>query len=155
GIMMCPTSGCTPNADWYIYGNVWHDATPNGSSRVLEPQYVTAGAVHLFNNTFANLSMVMGTHANGGGFSSGEALHNLIYGTNADFSGWNITETTNMTPQTSPFVSTSDYHLANGSAPIDTGTAIPSAGGLTFDHDMDGTVRGADGHWDIGAYEHH
>jgi hypothetical protein len=156
GIMMCPNGpGCDPDSDWYIYGNVWHDATPNGSARVLEAQYVQAGPVHLFNNTFANLNYVMGTHGNGGSFASGEATNNLLYQTTADWASWNIgVTTTNLTASASPFVSSTDYHLAASSAPINAGTPIAPAAGLTFDHDGDGKTRGADGHWDIGAFEH-
>jgi hypothetical protein len=156
GIMMCPAGpGCTPDSSWYVYGNVWHDATPGGASRVLEAQYVTAGAVYLYDNTFAALGFVMGSHANGGGISGGVATNNLMWQTTADFQGWSFMASHNMTVTVDPFVDSAkaNYHLAAGSAPIDAGVPIAPAAGLTFDKDMDGDTRGADGAWDVGAYE--
>jgi hypothetical protein len=156
GIMMCPAGpSCTPDSDWYIYGNVWHDAVSGGASRVFEAQYVTTGAVYLYNNTFANLGFVMGSHANGGGVSGGVAVNNLIWETTADFQGWSFTAQNNMTVTANPFANSAqgDYHLAAGSAPIDAGAPIAPAGGFAFDKDMDGHTRGADGAWDVGAYE--
>lgn len=37
---------------------------------------------------------------------------------------------------------------------IHAGTAIDAAGGFSFDKDPDGKVRGSDGKWDVGAFEH-
>ncbi len=156
GIMMCPNgSGCTPDSDWYIYGNVWHDAQ-GSSARVLEGQYVTHGPVYVYNNTFANIASVTGSQGNGGTFSSGMATNNLLWNTSAGWGAWNISETSNLEPTSDPFVDVagSDYHLAAGAAPIDSGTAIPSQAGFDFDTDPDGNVRGADGKWDVGAFEH-
>jgi hypothetical protein len=158
GIMMCPNGpGCTPDDQWFIYGNVFRDATPNSTSRVLEAQYETQGSVFLYNNTFANLEMILGTHGNGGNFSGGTAANNIVWKSNGGFDGWGISESHNLTPSGDPFVDSAggDYHLAPGSAPVDAGVTIPAASGQTFDLDKDGSTRGADGHWDVGAYELH
>ena len=160
GIMMCPNgAGCTPDSDWYIYGNVWHDAAAGGSARVLEAQYVTHGAVYVYNNTFVNLAYVMGSQGNGGMFSSGVATNNLMWGTASNWTEWGITDTasTNLVSSDDLFVdsTTGDFHLAgSATAAINTGVSIAPVAGQLFDHDMDAHVRGADGAWDLGAYEH-
>jgi len=43
-----------------------------------------------------------------------------------------------------------DLHLISGSAPVNAGVNL----GSPFNVDMDGNIRGADGGWDIGAYEY-
>jgi hypothetical protein len=158
GILMCRSPGCTPATNWYIYGNVWHDA-PTG--RVLETQNTAQGPLFLYNNTFANLNEVMGQVANGGSIDGGVATNNLTWKSTTNFMTWNILQTgnSNLTEASGdPFVNSTgaDFHLAAGSAPIDQGVPILPAGNgsITFDHDMDGKLRGADGHWDVGAYEH-
>jgi hypothetical protein len=50
-----------------------------------------------------------------------------------------------------------NYHLVSIIAtnyPRNAGTPIANTSGNTFNVDMDGTTRGADGLWDIGAYEY-
>jgi hypothetical protein len=114
----------------------------------------------LYNNTFANLHAVMGLPSNGGSIDGGVATNNLTWHSMTNFMTWSITETgtTNLTETANPFLNIDggDYHLAPGSAPIDAGVPIPPAedGGITFDHDMDGKLRGPGDHWDVGAYQH-
>lgn len=63
---------------------------------------------------------------------------------------------------TQPFVTlgttwaTSDFHIPNATGatkPRNNGVAIANFGGQTFTLDRDGNTRGADGAWDMGAYE--
>ena len=46
-------------------------------------------------------------------------------------------------------VGNSEYTLGSGSPAIDVGVNL----GALYNTDMNGNIRGADGHWDIGAYE--
>ena len=76
GIMMdFVSSSDSPNVNWYIYDNVWHDAIggqSGGSARIVEAQYKANGPVYLFNNTF--VGMVIGVNlANGGSWNTANA----------------------------------------------------------------------------------
>ena len=76
----CATSDAL-NVNWYIYGNVWHDAigeNTGGSARIVESQYNPNGPVYLYNNTF--VGMIIGVNlANGGSWNSSNASTNNIY----------------------------------------------------------------------------
>jgi hypothetical protein len=53
-----------------------------------------------------------------------------------------------------PFVGASlaNFHLLPGSSPINAGLGLASDGSLN--KDADGNTRGADGAWDMGAFEY-
>jgi len=137
----------TPNSNWFIYGNLWHDGLGGRSGnthRVIESQYGANGPVLLYNNTFSNIWSGVMT-ANGGSWSSGSQGRNNIY--------WNMgggpalpDEANNYTGTTNPFKSSTDFHLK---------AALPGATlTSTYNTDLDGATRGADGTWDIGAFEY-
>jgi hypothetical protein len=160
GIMMNFVGGMAANTNWYIYGNVWHDAVLSIYPRVLESQYVTNGPIYLFNNTFVSLWQPILT-SNGGSWSSGSQGRNNIYwdlqGRGMAFSGDNgsstiVGEGTGNTPFQN--YSGQDYRLSSSSSARNAGAALSAINGINFNTDMAGNVRGADGTWDIGAYEY-
>src|SRR5262249_28895751 len=137
-----------------------------------EAQDGVEGPFYFYNNTIVNVGTSIGV-ANGGVYMPGSRGRNNIYwnttvpGTpgfgqeyaglpdnDYDFSNLSLYEAHGVSNGSNPFVSTNtrDYHLvANIGAtfPRDKGVALLSAYQLGFD----GNVRGADGSWDIGAYE--
>ncbi len=167
GIMMDFTSPSDrPNVNWYIYGNIWHDAMPSppGSgcsyscARILATQYRANGPIYLFNNTFVNLWIPI-TLENGGTWDSGSQGRNNLY--------WNLIsggprfpdEANNIVGSgttNTPFLdyANKDYRLKAGSSAINAGAALAPINGISFNTDMAGNTRGADGAWDIGAYEY-
>jgi hypothetical protein len=111
----------------------------------------------VYNNTFAKLSLgVTGSHGNGGTFSGGVAKNNLLWQAGADWASWGIADSGNLTASADPFASSaaSDFHMRSGAAAINAGQAIAPVAGQSFAVDMDGALRGADGQWDMEAYEY-
>ena len=161
--IMCITGGA---ANWYIYGNVWHDGM-TGVSRVLEVQDAVQGPFYFYNNTVVNVPMGNRT-ANGGTYAAGSQARNNIYWASApgglpdndyDFADISLitilTEPHGIGLGLNPFANYSghDYHIVSTSGlllPRNKGVAL----GAPFNMDMDGNLRGADGAWDIGAYEY-
>ena len=171
GIMMdfCATSDAL-NVNWYIYGNVWHDAiggNTGGSARIVESQYNPNGPVYLYNNTF--VGMIIGVNlANGGSWNSSNASTNNIYiqtgGSHGfgkghddyDLSDVANSETHGIGGATSGiFVNfaAQNYQIVSNIAaayPRNKAAALPAQ----YANDFNGNIRGADGAWDIGAYEY-
>jgi hypothetical protein len=159
------------SANWYIYGNLWHDGM-TGVARVLEAQDGVEGPFYFYNNTIVNVGTSIGI-ANGGIYMPGSRGRNNIYwnttvpGTpgfqgayaglpdnDYDFTNLGMLEPHGVTNGANPFVSTNtqDYHLVDnvGAAyPRDEGVALTSP----YRFGLDGNVRGTDGSWDVGAYE--
>jgi hypothetical protein len=175
-IMMCfVSSSDAPNDTWYIYGNLFANGTEY--SRVLESQYRAQYRIYFFNNTIANTGFLAirgsGT-ANGGTWdpscvSSNNVLFNsgassgVGFGVGGD--NYNITDGTTSGANSisgavsSMFVNNNgrDYHIGSvvsAAHPKDKGVALAAIAGHTLNVDMDGNTRGADGVWDIGAYEY-
>lgn len=167
GIMMNFIAGRSPDSDWFLYGNVWHDSVLAASSRILETQYQTNGPVFVFNNTFKDIAISSFT-GNGGTWDPRCAASNNIffnvYGstvltfdtTNHDF---NLCDGANDEPNGIAFAPTTifadyaarDYHISGIIGPVyprDKGAIL----GPAYNQDLDGQTRGADGAWDIGAY---
>ena len=174
--MMCfVSSSDAPNDTWYIYGNLFANGTEY--SRVLESQYRAQYRIYFFNNTIANTGFLAirgsGT-ANGGTWdpscvSSNNVLFNsgassgVGFGVGGD--NYNITDGTTSGANSisgavsSMFVNNNgrDYHIGSvvsAAHPKDKGVALAAIAGHTLNVDMDGNTRGADGVWDIGAYEY-
>jgi hypothetical protein len=132
------------NANVYIYGNVFY----NGGGRSIEPKQGSSyGPFFIYNNTFGSgMTPALRTDAT----VSGQATNNLL------LSGatWNnLTTSNNVTGTASMFVNSgaNNYHLVAGAAAINAGKALATDGFIN--KDMDGKTRGADGTWDVGAYE--
>src|SRR5262249_38726102 len=118
------------SANWYIYGNLWHDGM-TGVARVLEAQDGVEGPFYFYNNTIVNVGTSIGV-ANGGHYMPGSRGRNNIYwnttvpGTpgfgqayaglpdnDYDFSNLTLYEAHGVSNGSNPFVSTNtrDYHL--------------------------------------------
>jgi len=128
-----------------VYGNLFYDS-----------QYaisVKSGIVgtnwRIYNNTVADCSAGINISET---TQTGEMANNLAYNSGFSNSSPGLTETTNINTSTDPFVNLAgkDFHLAAASAPINAGTDL----GVNYHTDLDGNVFGADGTWDVGAYEY-
>lgn len=139
-------------ANWYIYGNVWHDGMGSNTHRILEAQDGVEGPIYFYNNTCVNISMGIRV-ANGGTFAAGSSSRNNIFWSAGD--NGPIPNSNNIIGNGSantPFVSYSakDYRLKAGSSAINAGVNL----GSPYNIDFEGKTRGSDGSWDIGAYEY-
>jgi hypothetical protein len=142
----------TYSSGYEIYGNIFRETSPlAGPSRAIGSNSSNGGAiisnVKIFNNTFHGLKGSSGgriTLANPG--ENNFASNNIWYGCEAPPLFVNIEETSNIkNTGNNPFVDPHSLRLA-GPLPgiLIEGDAIDPAG----------AVRGADGVWDIGAFEY-
>lgn len=146
GIFFQKTGGCS---DWKIYGNVFYNLDYSGLKAIELASSVPN--LKIYNNTFDNvlapLYLSAATCATGA-----EMKNNLFYATSAASCG---ATSNNLAATTNPFVNRSggDYHIVStvgAGYPRNAGTNLSAV----FTTDMDGNVFGADGAWDIGAYEY-
>ena len=155
---------------FYIYGNTFHDAS--GVARVLSlDQYGNTsgsqGPVYVYNNTFENVTGV-GVYCKAGSpvpYAAGSQARNNIYWNcflgddtpgsfDYEFSSGSIPGANSISSGSNPFVNLNggDYHIVSTVGPKypkNEGVALAAP----YNYDMDGNLRGADGAWDIGAYE--
>jgi MYXO-CTERM domain-containing protein len=143
----------------YIYGNVFYDGySPTGQNypRGIEIRSdYTYGAIYIYNNTCADMNLACvnnssGLTGAGDGVTGGEVRDNLGYGPNSGFGvGTMLSSNSLTTSDSSVFIdyAARDFHL---SGPTAAGYVLPAP----YDVDMDGQRRGADGTWDVGAYEY-
>jgi hypothetical protein len=158
GIILTTYSGAASN--WKIYGNVFHDGHTNpyvsNYPRGIEfySGLVTTG-YEIYNNTFANLNLGGIINQGVSSCTSCFVRNNISYNAGIDAIG---TQSNNLTSGFS-FVNMAgqDYHLsAATSAGYSLSTSLPAGctvGINCYNLDMDGKTRGADGVWDIGAYQ--
>ena len=150
--------------NWYVYGNVFHDGIggKNGSShRFLELRSysgtVTHGPFYVYNNTVANAYAAF-TRGDTSVYWSADSVarNNLVYNVAGAGVGYLPAQASNnLYYSTSPFVSANDYRLSAGIAGVSVPNVTTVLGPVTnFQIDPDGKTRGADGVWDIGAYEY-
>ena len=155
-------NGGTPSSmyNFYIYGNLFYDglsyggaAYPNGiqlrdcsdSGNVGSCGY---GATYIYNNTCADMNyacVVIATSATSGGIRN-----NIGYGSASGFQYGSMSNSNNLeTSNSSIFVNyaSKDFHLASHTT---SGTTLSSP----YNVDRDGITRGADGVWDLGAYQY-
>ncbi|MGZ3804262.1 MAG: hypothetical protein ACXVB4_08645 [Pseudobdellovibrionaceae bacterium] len=145
----------------YVYGNLWYAGQTY--SRVLETDNAVSGPVYFYNNVVE--SIWQGILEAGGTWASGSVERNNIYwgGTagpglpNADynFCSGTCTGSNSISNGSNPFVNLTahDYHIVStvgAKYPKDKGVTLASP----FNLDRDGNTRGADGFFDIGAYEY-
>lgn len=155
-----------------FYGNVFWQANENstmfGSASSADPQPING--LYIVNNTFidvdASLSGYSGypnriTNAvikNNAYFDtsvtdddSGQAdiQYNLYGGTSAN-QGSNYVDSSQTIYQVFNDPDNNDYSLISGSDAMDAGTDL----GAAYNTDVNGNTRGADGTWDIGAFEY-
>ncbi|MBI1936260.1 VCBS repeat-containing protein [Candidatus Woesearchaeota archaeon] len=147
GIMMLSGNSGT----WYVYGNLWYAGT--GYARVLESQDGTNGPVYFYGNTMVDLQQSVRTANNGVWHSASQGRNNIYW--NASSPGL-PSESNNIvgSGSSSPFVNYAgrDYHLTSTSAARNAGATLTNDGFIN--KDLEGNTRGADGAWDIGAYEY-
>ena len=151
----------------YFYGNIF-DVGPNGNGAALETkQGFTWGDFHIFNNTFKGWDEAV--YLRGTSTAANEIYNNLFWNTEpsiesgvsvaSDYNGYSrgvpSGEAHSYSSTANPFVSDSagDFHLVSGALPINKGKPLTADGFIN--KDGDGYTHGADGAWDIGAYELH
>lgn len=140
-----------------IYGNLFVNTKDGGeTTKVLQPDNIgTITHLHIWNNVFDNNYNVLSGDSD---FSSCESYNNIITrnGTSNPFAGTGWTTGTNLVSDsgTGIFLSIgTDYHITEtigASYARNAGTNMSAQ----FTTDYDGNTFGADGTWDIGAYEY-
>ena len=161
-----PSSGCTAEIgvwsgnhdDWEVYGNliyntyeIWHsDAVILIGGNGVQWPGPGANNVKVYNNTIAGVrSGQARIQLNG---LNNRAFNNLFYD-NSQSSGVSATSVgNNLIATSNPFQNYSgqDFRLTSSSPARNQG----SDQGVPYNIDRFGSVRGADGGWDIGAYEY-
>jgi hypothetical protein len=157
--------------NYYIYGNVFKDQ--QAGNGVIACVW-GSGTVYLYNNSFINSPLPSGGPWLGGDAIrctlSGEAKNNVLYSmhanvgdgvsatfdSNAFFSATYPVGTNQYNAAGSPFASTVPFDarlLAPVASAMTAGVAIANTAGQTFNVDVRGSARGADGKWDRGAIE--
>ncbi len=140
-------------SNWQIYGNLFYNLNGSGLKAIQITSSVPG--LRIFNNTFVDLSLP-GVFVNGGSCGSGsETRNNLTYGSSGPSSCGTMSNNLTISSTPDPFVSrsSSDFRIVSnvGSGyPRNAGTNLSS----TFRNDALGVSFGADGGWDIGAYEY-
>jgi hypothetical protein len=131
-------------SNWSIYSNLFYNSWYAVATK---KEYVHTN-MQVHNNTFVNITYAVAFKNSG---DNGSASNNLFYNCKAIMWAGLTTRTNWQNAGADPFVnrSANDYRLAPGSAAIDRGTFLESRYGI----DIAGNRRGADGKWDIGAYE--
>jgi len=126
---------------FYIYNNVFFET--GGSGYIGFDDSSANGAMYMTNNVWWNASI----HTGG---ASDPVYHdyNAFNGTGGEAHGLNNIANS--------FVNSGggDFHLLSTSQLINKGAALAAVTGQTLGTDPDGNTRGADGAWDIGAYEY-
>ena len=153
----------------YVYGNVL-DQGPLGCCRMIETkQGYNHGTWYVYNNTFIGWDVGIywrGTHS-----GTSEVKNNIFWNTSwqvasdgsitvaSDYNLYSGTKNSldgshSISSAANPFVNfaSRDYHIGSSSSARNVGVALTANGFI--DKDMDGTTRGLDGTWDIGAYEY-
>jgi hypothetical protein len=166
--IICTKSDSVACGPLFIYNNVFHapigEAVGLVSTNGMTP---SGGTTYLYNNIFINVQNSMSGMGNvisdynaydsgSTGIPSGDGSHSFTFSYNAN-------QFTHIAPPPSGGVTESpnvgdpsgDYHLtASGAAVFQKrGVAITPANGF-LNADVDGNVRGANGGWDVGAYQY-
>lgn len=151
----------------YMYGNLFYN--PNNGlygARVVEAREANQ-TLYFYNNTcvnFTNAAFVFNQVSGDGQFTSSSQARNNIYWNSQlnippadmdyEFSSTTVPGAHSINNGTMPFLgmTTNNYHIVStigALLPRNKGTALPAP----YNIDFDGNTRGADGAWDIGAYE--
>lgn len=143
--------------DVWVYGNVFYTVPGfNGAwggaanQLITFKQGYTWGRVHVLNNTFQSPVNALAIRAEEVPATS-ELYNNAFMG--CSISSTPALRSNNLTVSSSAFINSSgsDYRPAVGSPLINAGKTLTSDGYIN--KDMNGNTRGADGAWDVGAYE--
>lgn len=135
--------------DWKIYGNTFYDLDYVGVKGIHVRDTVTMTNLKIFNNTFVN--NIASMYIQGVCSTGCETRNNLFYPSGGGTCG---TVSNNLTTAVNPFVNLGgkDFRIVSTTGsnyPRNLGTPMSTY----FTVDMDGTLFGEDGAWDIGAYE--
>jgi hypothetical protein len=139
------------NANWLIYGNVFYDLDESHLKAIQLTSAVPG--LKVFNNTFDNVA-VPGVFTNGGVCGAGSETRNNLFNNSGGPSACG-TMSNNLVSSNSPFIDRAgrDYRIV-----ATVGSGYPRNAGTNpsslFTSDMLSTRYGADGSWDIGAYEY-
>jgi hypothetical protein len=142
------------SGNWQIYGNVFYDIT--GTRKAIQIS-ANVGAIKIFNNTFHTVSLGAVRFSDSPSCAGGEYRNNLAYAASHSTSqgGCSLAASNNVTCSSTACWSNAagrDYHIVSTTGAgfgRNAGTNLGSA----YNTDRDGVVRGADGTWDVGAYE--
>ena len=168
GIMMdFVGSGDPPCVNVWIYGNLWHDCLTGRSARVAEAQYNPMGPIYFFNNTVVNVDTTfMAGNGAGAWVANCVSSNNIFFNVNGAPLGFNGNHDYNLASAANTeahgiggatsaiFVNyaAQNYHIVTNVGalyPCNKGVTLPAQYAIDFES----KVRGADGAWDIGAYE--
>jgi len=136
------------SSNWTIYGNLFYDHDWDSGVKALNIASPVPG-LKIFNNTFSNVNNVF--YKADVGCGSAETRNNIFFNATPQPCG---TMSNNLVLTSSPFTNlpAKDFHIVGT-----IGTNIPRNAGTNlstyFKNDMDSSIYGADGAWDIGAYE--
>lgn len=165
--------------NWHVYGNLFRDGLggTNGSAhRFLELRSfsgtITHGPFYVYNNTIVNCWAAIMRGDNSVFWSADSVVrNNLVWNVTGGGIGYlpsiadhNYSDgnagagTGSISGGAQPFVNftNGDYRIISTVAPNlprNKGAAIVNSGTLLYNLDKDGNTRGADGGWDIGAFE--
>jgi hypothetical protein len=147
-----------PIDDVEIYGN-WFSSSITGQQR---NAIIALGGLgfnsypsncKIFNNTFVDIAADGTAYSaiTAGGGSGTEARNNLFYNSGSTSVSANTTSN-NVTASSNPFVDYSgkDFRITSSNDARNAGTSL----GSTYNTDPLGVTRGADGTWDVGAFEY-
>jgi hypothetical protein len=136
---------------WQVYGNLFYDLDQSGWKAIEITSAV--GAIKVYNNTFHNILAGSLYTSDTPSCTGGEWRNNLNYQSANNTCG---TASNNLAAASaSVFLNAAahDYHIVGT-----VGTGFPRNAGAnvaaTVTADLDGNLFGADGAWDIGAYEY-
>lgn len=157
-----------------IYSCVIHDC-PSSVSTFLWPANTfnttgSQGPVNVYGCTFARMNAIMSNQSKTMAYAAGSSATNNIYWQSPwfvpfqipvmdyNFSDIAATGGHSISSGSNPFVNFggSNYHILgtiSATLPRNKGTPLQAVAGQTVNIDFDGNTRGADGSWDIGAYE--
>ena len=137
----------------YIYGNVFHSFSGSTQKAIQPDNTGTTNDIQVYNNTFDYTYLTF--YGDGIAGATNSNTKNNIFSRCQSGCGSIGTTSDNLSTSTDVFVDRSgaDYHIVatiSGGYPRDAGATLTS----TYNTDPDGNTRGADGTWDIGAYEY-
>jgi hypothetical protein len=150
----------------YFYGNVFYNDAGVQDAISTDHNNPNIQSIYIYNNTFVNEPVSVSlAYAPGTGvienniyWNSGQPSAQALAGTAHDYNysdGAISGETHSVSRGSNPFVNLSglDFHIIStiaSSYPRDKGIALAAP----YNVDPDGNIRGANGAWDIGAYEY-
>lgn len=145
----------TPQTNWQVYGNAWHDSPAGSVTRIWESQDCTNGWCYFYNNTMVGINHDGLTTANGGLWTNCLASNNL-WATSVELyaNGWTRGSNVNSGSVTNYFLSpiSGNYNLKTNQGPnLPRGAGVSIAGTFTKDYNGN-TFSAVSGKWDAGAF---